>query len=76
LAKGLFNFLGHRFQSAGAEKIENGEFILEENNTSRRVDLEQPWDTCFVPGETIRMTFIFFGRKHVESSQERCRKAR
>lgn len=74
LPQSLFNFLAHRFQSAGAEKIENGEFILEENKTSRRIDLEQPWDTCFVPGETIRMTFIFFGRKHVQSHQTRLNK--
>jgi hypothetical protein len=43
----------------GAEKIERGEFAIEDAATRRDVNLEDDWETCFSPGQRVNMSMIF-----------------
>ena len=50
------NFKKH---GKGAEKIERGEFVIEDSATCRDIDLKDDWETCFVPGQRVSMSMIF-----------------
>ena len=52
---------------SGAEKIERGEFVIQETHTKRQIDLTQDWELCFLPGQRVDMSMVFriavIGRK-------------
>lgn len=48
-----------RFKDAGLQKIERGQFALENSQTKRLVDLQRPWHMCMLPGQKIDMSMIF-----------------
>jgi hypothetical protein len=50
------NFKKH---GKGAEKIERGEFAIEDTTTRRDVNLQGDWETCFHPGQRVNMSMIF-----------------
>ena len=43
----------------GPEKIDRGEFVIQETSTKRDIDLTQDWDLCFLPGQRVDMSMIF-----------------
>ena len=44
---------------SGAEKIDRGEFMIQETSTKREIDLDNDWETCFLPGQRVGMSMIF-----------------
>ncbi|CAI6231579.1 unnamed protein product [Periconia digitata] len=44
---------------SGLRKIENGEYVLYNQATGRRIDLTKDWDMCFLPGQRIEMRMVF-----------------
>lgn len=49
-----FNCLG-----SASEKIQNGEFNIQDSRTKRDIDLSRPWDECFLPGQHVEMSMVF-----------------
>jgi hypothetical protein len=45
----------------GAEKIEKGEFAIQDSVTKRDIDLRTDWDVYFSPGQRVDMSMIFLG---------------
>ena len=43
----------------GPEKIDRGEFVIQETSTKRDIDLTRDWDLCFLPGQRVEMSMIF-----------------
>jgi hypothetical protein len=41
-----------------AQKIEKGEFVIQDAITKRDFDLRTDWETCFVPGQKVTMSMI------------------
>ena len=44
---------------SGAQKIDRGEFAIQETSTKRQIDLRNDWETCFLPGQRVDMSMIF-----------------
>ena len=42
----------------GAEKVEKGEFVIEDEVTGRDIDLTADWELCFSPGQRVEMSII------------------
>jgi hypothetical protein len=42
----------------GAEKIENGDFVIQDAITKRDIDLSTDWEVCFSPGQRVMMSII------------------
>lgn len=55
------------------EKIDKGEFVIEESHTKREIDLTQDWDVCFLPGQKVDMSMIFKRIGMPESSCPSCK---
>lgn len=58
-AEAFLAVLKVRFKDAGLQKIERGQFALENAQTKRAVDLKRPWHLCMLPGQRIDMSMIF-----------------
>ena len=43
----------------GPEKIDRGEFMIEEAGSKRPIDLAQDWELCFLPGQKVLMSMVF-----------------
>ena len=43
----------------GPGKIDKNEFAIQEDFSQRDIDLAQPWDSCFSPGQKVSMSMIF-----------------
>ena len=56
---------------SASAKIERGEFAIQDSATKRDIDLNQSWDTCFLPGQHVDMSMIF---AHQDSLGEECPK--
>ena len=41
-----------------AEKIEKGEFAIEDAATRRDIDLTTNWELCFSPGQRVEMSIV------------------
>ncbi|MCJ1415565.1 hypothetical protein MMC32_001897 [Xylographa parallela] len=41
---------------SGPEKIDRGEFALQDTNTKRQIMLTDDWETCFFPGQHVDMS--------------------
>jgi len=41
--------------------IENGDFALRDSRTNMDIDLKQPWELCFTPGQMVFMSMVFEG---------------
>ena len=57
----LIEVLSARFKQLGpaTKKIRNCEFAIQDSRTQRDIDLNRPWDECFVPGQQTEMSMIF-----------------
>jgi len=42
-----------------ADMIENGEFVLQDSSSNIDIDLRQPWEVCFTPGQMVFMSMVF-----------------
>lgn len=42
-----------------ADKIERGEFVIQDTATKRDIDLSSDWEVCFFPGQRVDMSMIF-----------------
>ena len=58
-AEAFLAVLKVRFKDIGLQKIERGQFALENAQTKRLIDLRRPWHTCMLPGQRIDMSMIF-----------------
>lgn len=58
-AEAFLAVLKVQFQDLGVRKIERGQFVLEEAQTKRTIDLRRPWESCFLPGQRIEMSMVF-----------------
>lgn len=60
-AESLTAVLQNNFRGIGpgAEKIENGEFAIQDAGTGIDVDLTSNWKTCFYPGQKVEMSMVF-----------------
>ena len=52
--------LEQRFQDVqGYKKVQREEYILQEHATRREIKQSQRWETAFLPGQRIEMSFVF-----------------
>ena len=58
-AEAFIAVLKVRFKDVGLQKVERGQFALENAQTKRPIDLQKPWRTCMLPGQRIDMSMIF-----------------
>jgi hypothetical protein len=58
-AEAFIAILKVNFKSNGSQKIERGEFVIEDDGTKRDVDLSRDWGNCFFPGQRVSMSMIF-----------------
>jgi hypothetical protein len=42
-----------------SQKIDRGEFVIQDAATKRDIDLTQKWELCFRPGQHVDMSMIF-----------------
>ncbi|MCJ1435867.1 hypothetical protein MMC27_005243 [Xylographa pallens] len=52
---------------SGPQKIDRGEFALQDSNTKREIMLSDDWETCFFPGQHVEMSMVFNRRSFQES---------
>lgn len=50
--------MNFRKHGRGAEKIERGEFVIQDSATKRDIDLRRDWELCFSPGQRVDMSMI------------------
>jgi hypothetical protein len=43
----------------GLRKVQKDEYVIQESNSRRRLDLRAPWDSVFLPGRRVHMSMIF-----------------
>lgn len=48
---------------SGPDKIERGEFVIQDSALKRDIDLSRPWDVCFHPGQRVDMSMVFASRR-------------
>ena len=63
--------LAQNFKEVGAAlKIEAEEFVLEDVATKKDIDLSREWENCFIPGQRVEMSMIFF--QHEREQGDSC----
>ncbi|EAQ84488.1 hypothetical protein CHGG_08502 [Chaetomium globosum CBS 148.51] len=67
-AEAFMAILKVNFKSNGSQKIERGEFVIEDDGTKRDVDLTSDWGTCFFPGQRVSMSMVFKSLKNATTS--------
>ena len=55
----LVALLKIRFKAIGSQKIETGQFALEDTRRKKDLDLTEPWTKIVRPGQHIGMSMIF-----------------
>ena len=60
------------FKDVGLRKIEKGQFLIEDSNTHRKIDLSKPWKLCFRPGQRVNMSMIFENLRSGERGKTIC----
>ncbi|KAH6617481.1 hypothetical protein F5144DRAFT_393368 [Chaetomium tenue] len=58
-AEAFMAILKVNFKSNGPQKIERGEFVIEDDGTKRDIDLSSDWETCFLSGQRVSMSMVF-----------------
>ena len=73
-AEALISVLSINFKrlDAASEKIRNGEFSIHDTWTKRDIDLSQPWEECFSPGQHVEMSMIFDSPRACSTSCPGC----
>jgi hypothetical protein len=68
----LQDWLKRRFEGVGSQKIEDGEYILEDSKTQRQLDLTQNWHSLFRPGMHVVMDMVFERRICKSKDESAC----
>ena len=71
-AEALISVLSVNFKDA-ANKIRKGDFTFHDAHTKKDIDLEGPWDGCFMPGQHVEMSMVFDRTQSCSTSCPRCR---
>ncbi|CZR66941.1 uncharacterized protein PAC_16841 [Phialocephala subalpina] len=68
-AEALTHVLRSNFRSigSGSQKIDRGEFAIQDTSLKRDIDLSGPWEACFRPGQRVDMSMIFTSKKKTMS---------
>ncbi len=68
----MTNVLKDNLRNIGraATMIENGDFALQDSSTNMDIDLKQPWEVCFTPGQVVFMSMVF--KKESEKTEQCC----
>jgi hypothetical protein len=61
MTKALTAVLHSNFRKFGkaSERIDRGDFVIQDDGTGRDIDLTQDWELCFLPGQHVSMSMIF-----------------
>lgn len=52
--------LGTRFRGIqGHDKVQSGQYVLQEHNTGLEISRERNWEGAFLPGQKINMSLVF-----------------
>jgi hypothetical protein len=57
---------------SGSQKIDRGEFVIQDTSLKRDIDLNGPWDGCFRPGQRVDMSMIFTSMMNPNQSCPAC----
>ena len=57
---------------SGAQKIDRGEFVIQDASSRRQIDLYRDWDTVFQPGQRVDMSMVFHTKLANESACPGC----
>jgi hypothetical protein len=57
----LLDWLKRRYEGVASQKIELGEFVLEDSRTKRKLDYNNNWHGVFHPGMHVTMDMLFRG---------------
>ncbi|KAL8991743.1 MAG: hypothetical protein Q9169_007691 [Polycauliona sp. 2 TL-2023] len=60
-----------KFFDSTAKKILASEFTIHDSRTKRDVDLDQPWDACFIPGQHVEMSIVLHTPSDTNDSSHR-----
>lgn len=73
-AEALTNVLQSNFKNigSGANKIDRGEFAIQDSIKRRDIDLTAAWESCFQPGQRVDMSMIFTSAKILSHSCPAC----
>jgi hypothetical protein len=73
-AETLTNVLRSNFKNigSGANKIDRGEFAIQDSIKRRDIDLTAAWESCFRPGQRVDMSMIFTSAKILSRSCPAC----
>jgi len=74
-SEALISVLSINFKWLGSasKKIQNGEFSIHDARTKRDIDLNRPWDECFLPGQQVEMSMIFDRSEPACTNCPKCR---
>ncbi|KAL2064339.1 hypothetical protein VTL71DRAFT_4833 [Oculimacula yallundae] len=74
-AEALTSVLRSNFKDIGpgAKEIEKGEFVIQDSQSKMDVDLADPWETCFRPGQHANMSMVFKSQDSTDRSCPKCR---
>jgi len=64
--------INFKWLGSAAKKILNGDFSFHDTRTKRDIDLNCPWDECFLPGQQVEMSMIFDRSGHSNTSWPYC----
>ncbi|KAL8798929.1 MAG: hypothetical protein Q9182_006276 [Xanthomendoza sp. 2 TL-2023] len=70
----LISVLSINFKWVGSASrmIMNGDFAIHDSRTQRDIDLNRPWEECFIPGQQVDMSMIFERRDPGSTLCPRC----
>jgi Fungal N-terminal domain of STAND proteins len=73
-AEALTSVLRSNFKNigSGADKIDRGEFAIQDSIKRRDIDLTATWESCFQPGQRVDMSMIFTSAKSLSHSCPAC----
>jgi hypothetical protein len=43
----------------GLKKVQNNEYVVQDSNSKRKVNLHAPWESVFLPGRKVNMSMVF-----------------
>ncbi|KAI9736967.1 MAG: hypothetical protein M1834_000556 [Cirrosporium novae-zelandiae] len=73
-AEALIAVLRVNFKKFGAaEKIDRGEFVIQDTCSKREIDLSQDWEMCFLPGQRVDMSMVFNSTTGADNTCPNCR---
>ncbi|KAL8691906.1 MAG: hypothetical protein Q9218_002952 [Villophora microphyllina] len=51
--------INFKWLGSASMKIQNNEFTIHDSGTNRDVNLDCPWEECFLPGQHVAMSMVF-----------------